>query len=341
MTQAEVEPVATSLGEKIALLALPATHASRVPVVEIVETHMSLLFVAGDLVYKLKKPVVYPFLDFSTLSARERSCRDELRLNRRLAADVYLGLSTMTREADGTLALDGHGQIVEWLVRMRRLPRDRMLDVRIREGSVTPQEVDATAAILARFYATAAAAQITADEYLQQLRREHAVNRAIIATLGGGPENALVTEVARFLDHDDALLRERVEAARIVDGHGDLRPEHVCLETPPVIIDCLEFNEQLRQVDPFDEIAYLGLECTRLGASWIASRLLARLCAGLGETVDPRLLVFYARYRACVRARLALAHLAEASPRDPARWQPLAREYLRIGARFNPVPSAP
>ena len=326
-----------SLREKAALLARPATYGPGVATVETVETHMSLVFLAGPTVYKLKKPVVYPFLDFSTRAARERSCRDELRLNRRLAPDVYLGLSTITRQADGALALDGQGEVVDWLVRMRRLPGGRTLDRLIAADVVTAAEVDALAAVLSRFYAAAEHSRVSSDEYVQQLRNEHATSRDIVCAYEDGIGRPLLDEVQRFLDEDAALLRERVTAGRIVDGHGDLRPEHVWLETPPLVIDCLEFNERLRQVDPFDEIAYLGLECARLGAGWIGPRLLRALSAALGDAVDPRLLRFYARYRACIRARLALAHLAEPAPREPERWQPLARAYLRLGNEFDPT----
>jgi aminoglycoside phosphotransferase family enzyme len=167
------------------------------------------------------------------------------------------------------------------------------------------------------------------------LRSEHAINREVIGAFDDGLAGPLLAEVQRFLDEDHALLRARVAAGRIVDGHGDLRPEHVCLTAPPVIIDCLEFNERLRQVDPFDEITYLGLECSRLGADWIGPRLLQKLSGALDDAVDARLLRFYARYRACVRARLALGHLADPSPREPERWQPLARTYLRLCADFD------
>jgi len=329
------------LREKTALLARPATYGPGVTAVETVETHMSLVFLAGPTVYKLKKPVVYPFLDFSTLAARERSCRDELRLNRRLAPEVYLGLSTITRKADGTLALDGRGEVVDWLVRMRRLPGGRTLDRLIAAGTVTAEQVDAVAAALARFYASAERSRVSADEYVQQLRNEHAISRDVIRAYENGLARPLLDEVQRFFDEDHALLRARVTAGRIVDGHGDLRPEHVWLNTPPLVIDCLEFNERLRQVDPFDEIAYLGLECARLGAGWIGPRLLESVANALGDAIDTRLLHFYARYRACIRARLALAHLAESSPREPERWQPLARAYLQLGAGFNPAPSVP
>ncbi len=329
----------TLLREKAALLAQPVTYGPGVAAVETVETHMSLLFLAGPTVYKLKKPVVYPFLDFRTLAARERNCRDELRLNRRLAPDVYLGLSTLTREADGALALDGHGKVVDWLVRMRRLPAGRTLEQAIVAGTATAEQVDEVGALLVRFYATTERGRVDADGYVQQLRSEHAVSREVIAGIDNRLAQALLDEVQRFLDDDHALLRARVAAGRIVDGHGDLRPEHVWLNTPPLVIDCLEFNERLRQVDPFDEITYLGLECARLGASWIGPRLLRTLSAALEDVVEPRLLRFYARYRACVRARLALAHLNDPSPREPERWQPLARAYLRLGAEFDLVPA--
>ncbi len=329
---------AASLEEKVALLSRPATYGAAVSTVETVETHMSWLFLAGPTVYKLKKPVVYPFLDFRTLAARERNCRDELRLNRRLAPDVYLGLSTVTREADGRLALDGTGEVVDWLVRMRRLPAGRTLDALIASGSVSEAQVDAIGDLLASFYAGAERGRLTADEYVAQLRSEHAVSRRVLAGFEPALSAPLLAEVQRFLDEDSALLRARVEAGRIVDGHGDLRPEHVWLNTPPVIIDCLEFNERLRQVDPFDEITYLGLECARLGATWIGPRLRARLAVALGDAVEPRLLRFYAAYRACVRARLALAHLQDAAPREPQRWRPLARAYLRLAAGLSPAP---
>jgi aminoglycoside phosphotransferase family enzyme len=220
---------------------------------------------------------------------------------------------------------------------MRRLPAGRTLERLIAAGTVTAAQVEAIAEVLARFYAGAEQGRLTADEYVGQLRDEHAASRAVLGRFDDGRAMRPLDEVQRFLDEDHGLLRARVAEGRIVDGHGDLRPEHVWLNGPPRIIDCLEFNERLRQVDPFDEITYLGLECARLGAGWIGPRLLQKLSAALDDAVDPRLLRFYARYRACVRARLALAHLAEPSPREPERWQPLARAYLRLGNEFDPT----
>jgi aminoglycoside phosphotransferase family enzyme len=125
-------------------------------------------------------------------------------------------------------------------------------------------------------------------------------------------------------------MDRRVAAGRIVEGHGDLRPEHVCMTDPPAVIDCLEFNPALRWVDPFEEIVFLGLDCARLGADWVFPDLLRRLSEALGDPPAQELLAFHWRYRALLRARLALLHLAEPAPRTPKKWRPLAWRYIEL-----------
>jgi aminoglycoside phosphotransferase family enzyme len=147
-------------------------------------------------------------------------------------------------------------------------------------------------------------------------------------------DGARITDTLCLIDdvlaNDAAMLMARVEAGRVVEGHGDLRPEHVCLNTPPVIIDCLEFNRELRLVDPVDELMFLGLECKRLGDGWIGATLFERYSARLGDTPPTALLDFYWRYRACLRARLSLVHILERDTRDPGKWLPLAGQYLAL-----------
>jgi len=312
-----------------------AGHADAVSAVETIETHMSWLFVAGEQVLKLKKPVRYPFLDFSTPAAREASCREEVRLNSRLAPGIYRGLMAL-QWGDGRLRLapetaaDARAATIDWLVWMRRLPRERMLDRQIAQASVTAADIDALVGVLAAFYRRATVVEIDADEYVARFAREQAINRALLLHPGLQPDS-----VAATLDHFDAALqghastlRARATQGRIVDGHGDLRPEHVCLLRPPVVIDCLEFNAALRQVDPFDELAFFALECELAGAAWIGPRLIDGCRAALGERPDAQLLPLYTAYRALLRARLALAHLLEPQPRTPKRWLPLARRYV-------------
>lgn len=311
-------------------------HAGPVSAVETVETHMSWVFLAGEHVLKMKKPVRYPFLDFSTLAAREFDCREELRLNARLAPGVYLGLMAL-QQHDGGLALvpeirlPAPGRTVDWLVLMRRLPASRMLDRLIAAGSVAPGQIDALARVLADFYRQAPAPGVTPPDHLARFRREQAVNREVLLQPAFGLPGAAAALDAldTALAQHAPLLMARAAGGHVVDGHGDLRPEHVCLQRPPVVIDALEFNAALRAVDPFDELSYLGLECEMAGAAWIGPRLLAACAATLSDTPPPALLHLYTAYRAQLRARLALAHLLEPQPRTPLKWAPLAQRYLQ------------
>lgn len=323
-----------SFEEKLVFLGSPATYTELTVPVDMKETHMSCVFLAGDTVLKLKKPVKYPFLDFSTIAARELNCREEIRLNRRLAPDTYIGVVALTLEPDGKLALNGEGEVVDWLVKMRRLPADRMLENAIKNGTVTRIEVEAVADHLAAFYERTAPAKLTPQEYLSGIVNELAVNEEVLTMPGFDLPRATLSTVLKstqnFVARDSRMLLDRVENGRITEGHGDLRPQHVCLVDPPVIIDCLEFNHSLRLIDPFDELVYLGLECELLGASWIGKLLIARCADALGGAPDDRLLAFYAAFRASLRARLALAHLLEPELRQPEKWVPRARQYLTI-----------
>lgn len=323
----------TALAQMVAALAAPGILADAGA--EVRETHMSYVFLTADRVFKLKKPVRCDYLDFSTLSARERYCRIELDLNRRLAPQVYLRVAPVTRKPDGKLGIAGFGSVVDWLVEMRRLPDQRMLDNAIRARSVRPAEIDALADILAPFFHAARRARASPQEYVARFEEEQAANRTLLLRF-----ESEVPAIRRVLDAFDRALAEakpdllaRARGGRVLDGHGDLRPEHVCLLDPPCVIDCLEFSPLLRAVDPYEEIDYLGLECGILGADWIGPRLHRRLAeAGVAEPPE-RLLRLYRGFRALVRARLALAHLLEPRIRLPEKWLPLASRYVEAAAQ--------
>jgi aminoglycoside phosphotransferase family enzyme len=312
-----------------------ATHAGGAGI-ETVETHMSWVFLVGDQVLKLKKAVRYPFLDFSTPAARRAACREEVRLNSRLAPGVYRGLLALQRRA-GQLELvpeadaDPQAQTIDWLVQMRRLPQARMLDQVIAGGGPSPAEVDALADVLAAFYRDATVIDLEPAEYVARFQREQAASREVLLRPQfriDGAEQALDRLDAVLRDRPDAL-RQRAIERRIVDGHGDLRPEHACLAVPPVVIDCLEFNARLRQVDPLDELAFLALECELAGASWVGARMIDRCAAALRDPAPADVLQLYTAYRALLRSRLAMAHLLDPQPRTPQRWAPLAQRYVQ------------
>lgn len=331
-----VTPPASSLDEKVRFLSQPMAHTPRPETVTCRETHMSWVFLAGDRVFKLKKAVRFPYLDFSTIERREAACRAELRLNRRLAPDVYLDVQPLTATGDG-LAIGGAGAPLDWLVIMRRLDEARMLDSAIANGWVKERHVDRLGRILAAFYRHANRVFISPRVHLARWLQNLLVNRLILTAPELGLPTGLVRRIdcvqRNFLTRRAALFTERVRAAAIVDGHGDLRPEHIWLGKPIRIIDCLEFNPTLRAVDPIDEVAYLSVECERLGAAWIGDRVRRHIQAGMCDGALDELFVFYRCYRATLRARLTIAHLLEPQPRTPQKWRALARAYLAIAAK--------
>jgi aminoglycoside phosphotransferase family enzyme len=323
--------------DKVRFLSSREAYAHRPQAVVVKETHMSWVFVAGDRVYKLKKPVHYPFLDFRSMAARKKNCREELRLNRRLAPDVYLGVVPLTIDAKGGLAVAGQGDAVDWLVEMRRLPENLMLDRAIlTKGIVRGQtdHLDAVVHLLTEFFKSRPPAEISPEAYVKRFAREHAINEAVLSDprfdLDGAEVNDALALVSKGLEDGAAGLEQRVRGGHIVEGHGDLRPEHICLLDPPVIIDCLEFSYLLRLVDPFDELSYLALECAMIDANWVGERIFHGCAETLGDRPAAALLNFYWTYRACLRARLALSHLLDPHPRTPEKWSPLARQYIRL-----------
>jgi aminoglycoside phosphotransferase family enzyme len=325
-----------TLAEKVEFLSRREVYPHAVDELVRRETHMSWVFLAGNKVYKLKKPVRFPYLDFSTLGHREAACRAEFSLNRRLAPDVYIGVSPLVVTSRG-LSLGGAGAIVDWLVVMRRLDEDWVLEQVVREGRLQTAQLDRLVATLVGFYRRARPAFVSPGFHVVEWSRSLSVNRRVLLDGRSGLPSGLIRRIdrsqSRFVAECRDALAARVHDRRIVDGHGDLRPEHVWLDHEVKIIDCLEFNMRLRTVDPFDEIAFLTLECERLGAAWAGEYIRKGVERGLHDDLPAELFAFYRCYRATLRARLAIAHLLEPEPRTPEKWPRLARSYLDIAAR--------
>ncbi len=321
-----------SFADKVAFLGSPDAYPRRPASVALVETHMSCVFLAGDRALKIKKPVRFPFLDFTTLAAREADCREEVRLNRRLAPHVYLGVLPLVAGPLGHLQLGGAGTVVDWVVEMRRLDAEAMLDRRLASGTVSEHDIDRLATTLAGFYARADRPGISADDWLARLRARHAQDREALTRPGFGIDGERVRRVSDRLDAaleaSSGIVAARIAGGRFVEGHGDLRPEHVCLDEPVVIFDCLEFDRDMRILDPFEELAFLGMECAVQGFPELGPALARRVAERLDDTPPPLLLAFYAASRAMLRARLTLAHLFDGDVRHPERWEPRAEAYL-------------
>lgn len=302
----------------------------------LIETHMSWVVLRGARAWKIKKPVRMPFVDFTALDARERDATDEWRLNQRLAPGVYLGVRALVLLDDGELALlpaaarPSRAHVLDWVVEMQRLPDESMLDHALKSSRVMPEAVDRLVDTLCRFYRHARRADVCGVEYVERLQREQQMNREVLLA------PAFDTPWTRQVCHhyEDALaecadeLQARATRQRLVDGHGDMRPEHVCLLDPPVVIDCLEFSTVLREVDPFDELAYLGAECEMAAHEWIGPRAWARAQQRLDDMPPHTLYHLYAARRCLLRARFTLAHLLDPPPVDAQQWQRRTAEYI-------------
>jgi aminoglycoside phosphotransferase family enzyme len=324
---------AVDLAAKVAFLKRPRSHRADVRAVTAIETHMAWVFLAGERAYKLKKPVRYPFLDFSTVAARRRVCEEEVRLNRRLAPAVYLGVTPLTVDAAGALAIGGEGAPVDWLVVMQRLARARFLDRALAAGPVAPAELEPAARLLAEFFASATPEPIAPADYVNGLRAELAENRSqLLARAPRVPEARVIAVgdvVERILDQEASRLEARAREHRVVEGHGDLRPEHVFLGPPPAVIDCLEFRRAFRVLDPVDELAFLGLECERLGAPAAGSVFVHAYRDRTGDEPPPSLTALYAAHRALLRAKIAIWHLDDHGG-DAEKWVRRCLAYLDL-----------
>lgn len=306
--------------------------------IDVMETHLSWLFLTAHHVIKLKKALHYSYLDYSTVEVRRRQCDAEVRLNRRLAPEVYLGVSAVTEKACGEFALDGPGTTVEYVVRMRRLPEERSLDRLLQRRTLTAETIDSLAATLARFYVGLPALSLDPVRYLENLHRKISEDSNALTKRSYGLDRALVRRITAAL-HSIAhalerTLSERVLVGRIVEGHGDLRPEHVYFAPDPVIIDCLEFNRSLRTLDAVDEISFLAMECDRCGAAWVRGRLLRLYTESTWDDPSAELCRFFMAGRAVLWAKLAVWHLDRKPECNRDKWISRAAEYLTLARGY-------
>jgi aminoglycoside phosphotransferase family enzyme/predicted kinase len=347
--RADPEEAADAQSEVVRALADPAFHPDRPASVDHLQTHISHVFLAGPYVYKLKKPVHFPFLDAGTPERRRALCEDECRLNRRLAAPVYLDVLPIAREVDGRLAFDGNGPAVEHVVWMRRLPVERMLDRLVEDGTANAETLGRLAALLAEFHAAAPSGPtVAAHASPAALHGIWADVLALAAPLVGGTLSPAIHRILAdfgpsFIDGHASLLAERLETRRIREGHGDLRAEHVCILDRPLpptqhhgplapgsyVIDCVEFSHALRCADVASDVAFLAMDLERLGRPDLAAAFVDAYVASSGDHELRRLLAFYCAYRACVRGAVEGLRAAESGVEAGAR----ASRYFTLALR--------
>jgi aminoglycoside phosphotransferase family enzyme/predicted kinase len=315
--------------------------------VDVHQTHISVVFVTDGFAYKIKKPVALDFLDYSTLEKRRRWCEEEVRLNRRLAPEVYLGVVPIAEDGP-TLRVEGPGSVVEWAVKMRRLPEEASLAAAVVRDEVSHELIESIGRRIADFHQHAERNQSIArfgrfdvvarnarDNFEQSTSQVGAtVSRAVFDRL------RLLTEES--LGRLRALIEDRAGRGVPCDAHGDLRMDHVYLfrdRAPPhdiVIVDCIEFNPRFRAADPVADMAFLVMDLIRHGHRNLANSFRDAYLVAARDPEGARLGPFYTSYRAAVRAKVngIKAGEPEVAAGERARAQADARAQwlLTLGA---------
>jgi aminoglycoside phosphotransferase family enzyme/predicted kinase len=317
---------------------------------QLIETHISWVFLRAHEVFKVKKPVSFGFLDFSSLEARRSACDAELALNSRLAPGVYIDVVPITREGQGAFVIGGSGAVADYAVHMKRLPLDARADLRLARGDLAPEHIDALAQLLARFHERSEPnARISEFGRVEVILGNVQENFAQAASLLGqlapdGVEREVEARQLEFLSTRAPLFAERIRAGRIRDGHGDLRLEHVYMVdgAAPVIIDCIEFNERFRYADVCADIAFLSMDLAWHGRVDYKERFLAAYARATGDDDLYALVDFYESYRAYVRAKVCALSLGGA-PSFEARTalEAQARRYLLLAQAAERQPLEP
>ncbi len=332
-------------------LLLPTAYPEGDGEVEVAETHISWVFLAGNYAYKIKKPVKFSFLDFSTIQKRREMCEEEIRLNRRLSPEIYLGVVPLLKKGssvffgeseeglpEGAEVEAQDGNIVEYAVKMKRLPQERKMDLLLAEGKVGKGDVEEIAEIVADFHF---AIPVEQDPQYNspEMMGGHiddlaSVRNTVERACGMGAKiDFVLNKCGEFIGKNEDFLRSRQADGMVRECHGDLHSGNIFFGERKYIFDCIEFNEDFRFIDVASEIAFMAMDLDAHGRGDL-SEIFVKKYSGITGDVDlKRLLDFYKCYRANVRAKVAALgygqHPTEEGKKRIEKYLTLAEEYAK------------
>jgi aminoglycoside phosphotransferase family enzyme len=325
----------------VAALQNPAAYPEPTTQVELVQTHISWVFLTDRFAYKMKKPVDLGFVNFTTLRRRHYYLKQELTLNRRLCPTIYLAVLPITASESGA-GVGGRGQPLEYILKMVRMPQERMMDEVADRGELTLGHLDRLVGVLAPFYEKAATGPHI-NRYGEPgiITYNHEENFARMkAQVGDLLSQELFGEIrgfARgFLAHQRPLLRRRLKEGRIRDCHGDLHMRNICLADGIYVFDCIEFNPRFRYGDVAADVGFLAMDLDFHGLSEFSRHFTASFAAASSDEDLLQVLDFYKCYRACVRGKinaLAAGEL-EVPPEEQRRAREMARAYFALAGAY-------
>jgi aminoglycoside phosphotransferase family enzyme/predicted kinase len=322
-------------------LSQPSFYDPPVDEVRFLQTHISSVFLTGEIVYKLKKPVNFGFLDFSTVELREKNCRAEVALNRRLAPSVYIDAVPITLDGDRAV-LNGDGEVIDWVVVMRELDEDLLGTGVLERGELTKAHMDALVDVLVPFYATAATGE-TIDDFgtVESVKfntdENFSQTEAYVGKLISRDRFEHIRDWTNaFYEQRADLFERRIGEGRIRESHGDLHLRNIFFEDPPVIFDCIEFNERFRCGDIAVDIAFLAMDLDFNGRHDLSKHFIDRYVEASGDTELVEILDFYKCYRAYVRGKIACFTSTDPALDNNAKraQRNLARRYFGLAYEY-------
>jgi len=327
----------------------PQAYPHKTQHIELVQTQMSFVFLTGDYVYKLKKPVNLGYLDYTTLDKRHFFCRQELTLNRRLCPDVYLDVVPITTSLRGAkqrsnlLRIEGEGKAIEYAVKMKQLPQDCMMDVLLPRGQVTRAMVAKVAEKLAIFHRKAETnPEIAVFGKLDTIRQNSDENFAqtkkyIAISIPLAKYNLIKSYTNEFMQNNASLFNERVKESKIKDCHGDLHAAHICFTEDICIYDCIEFNDRFRYSDVASEIAFLAMDLDRYHHADLSKHLVTSYVELSHDKELLKLLNFYKCYRAYVRGKVESFKLDDPyiPEEEKAKVLTVAQGYFKLAESYT------
>jgi aminoglycoside phosphotransferase family enzyme len=332
----------SQLPEMVQALLDPKIYPDASQKVELMQTQMSFVFLTGDYVYKVKKPVDLGYLDYTTLEKRHFYCQREVELNRRLCPDTYLGVVSITQEKGG-FSIGGRGKVIEYAVKMRYLPQEAMLNVLLVKDQVSAEMITGVAKKMAEFHRKAETnatistfgdfgAIITNTE-----ENFHQTVKYLGNTISQKSYRSIKDYTNSFIETNTPLFRKRIADGRIRDCHGDLHAAHICFTDDICIYDCIEFNDRFRYCDVASEIAFLAMDLDRYGRPDLSRIFVDAYVAFSGDKELLKLLNYYKCYLAYVRGKVESFKLDDPniSAEEKTKTLAVARKYFELAESYT------
>jgi aminoglycoside phosphotransferase family enzyme len=319
----------------------PEIYPDHPRTIKFIETHISLLFLTGNHVYKVKKPVDFGFLDFTSLEKRKFFCEQEVKLNRRLSPDIYLGVVKITKEGNQIL-LDGKGELVEYAVKMKQIPEEFLMDKLLEKKQVTSKMIEGVSGKLVNFYFAAETndriKSFAKPERVKQDTDENfeQTEKYIEVTIPREVYEEVKNRTNDYFRTKEKIFYQRIASDRIRDCHGDLRLEHIFWGDEISIFDCIEFNERFRYTDVAADIAFLAMDLDYHNREDLSEHLIRAYVGESGDLELMEVLDFYKCYRAYVRGkvesfRLDDPYIPEGEKREALKR---AQKYFGLAHRY-------